>query len=444
MNKNTKCLVLGGGIAGVTTAIGLKKLGFSVTLFYKKRPFSSYEGFSQKTKEGLLSSGGTQAASLLQEKSLRNSKWASVEKKVNYEYVVSRSDLDAVLLLDAKEVGVETLEAAAVGSIDCSGEKAEVLYKSAKEKSLFRADFVVDARGRFTPFKEEYICGVKSFSLLQELEFEETQEKMTSISSTKDGWIWQAAVGKKKGYIQFTCDETQALKINNFKELLLALHEQGENLWSLNKAKPVNKIVKRDAYSKVHKEIVNEKMILVGDAASSIDPLSGNGAFQAMSMSSVAPFVVNTILHANQEEKEIAMAFYKERVNYIYEKFAKVGRDFYALEKRYETSFWQKRRNWPKEEKTEAKKLPRIEQKAVVKVPLIHAQEVVITQSNPMGVCFYGPLNIVELAKYCLKNSGVKAQEYLHNFSKENSLSKEQAMQLKRWLISQEIIKNIS
>jgi len=440
MNKDTKCLVLGGGIAGVTTAIGLKKLGFSVTLLYKKRPFSSYEGFSQKTKEGLLSSGCTQAASLLQEKSLRNSKWASVEKKVNYEYVVSRSDLDATLLLDAKEVGVETLEANAVGSIDCSAEKAEVFYKSAEEKSLFRADFVVDARGRFTPFKEEYVCGVKSFSILQELEFEEIQEKKTSISSTKDGWIWQAAVGEKRGYIQFTCDESKALTIKNFEELLIALKEQNEDLWSLQNAKPVNKIVTRDAYSKVHKEIVNDKMILVGDAASSIDPLSGNGAFQAMSMSSVAPFVINTILHANQEAKECAMAFYKERVNYIYEKFAKVGRDFYKLETRYETPFWQKRRSWPQEQTSELKNLPKIEQKAVVKVPFIHTQEVVITKDNPMGVCFYGPLNIVKLAKYCLENRGKDVLNYFNDFALSNHLRAEQVERLKKWLISQDIL----
>ena len=57
-------------------------------------------------------------------------------------------------------------------------------------------------------------------------------------------------------------------------------------------------------------------MMLVGDAASSIDPLSGNGAFQAMSMSSIAPYVINTILN-NKENTNIAIEFYKHRVNYL-------------------------------------------------------------------------------------------------------------------------------
>lgn len=109
---------------------------------------------------------------------------------------------------------------------------------------------MVDARGRFTPFKDEYICGPKSFSLLQELELENIKENKTSIDSVKDGWIWQAYVGNKRGYIQFSCDEEFLNRVNSFEDMLKILQEQDIKLWSLNNYKVVGKLVKRDSFAK--------------------------------------------------------------------------------------------------------------------------------------------------------------------------------------------------
>lgn len=440
MNQNKKVLVLGAGIAGVTTAIGLKKLGLNVTIFYKPRPFISYEGFSEKTKQGLVSSSCINASKLLVEQSVRNSNWASNSKNVNYEYVVCRANLDEALLKDAKDNGVELICAKIIGSVDCSNEKPNITYKIDDKKIKVSADFVVDARGRFTPFKDEYISGPKSFSLLQELEFDNSLENKTSIDSTEDGWIWQAYVGNKKGYIQFTCDEELAVKINDFDDLLEILKNQKADFWSLENAKAIGKIVKRDSYSKIHKEIINTKMILIGDSASSIDPLSGNGAFQAMSMSSIAPYVVNTILNKNDIEQKVAIDFYKSRVQFIFDKFSLVGKEFYLLEKRYISNFWQKRQNWPVEKQKDLQKLPRIENRAVVNKYFVSSQDVVITKDNPMGACYFGNINIVDLAKYCLLNEVEKSLDYFEVFCKENSISIGLNNSLKRWLISQDIL----
>lgn len=440
MNHSKNIIILGAGIAGVTTAIGLKKLGFNVKIFYKPRPFVSYEGFSEKTKEGLISSGCLNASHLLKEQSIRNSNWASNSKNVNYEYVVCRAHLDEALLDDAKDNGIELICAKVIGSVDCVNEKPKIIYKIDDKKIELSADLVVDARGRFTPFKDEYISGPKSFSLLQELEFNNSLENKTSIDSTLDGWIWQAYVGNKKGYIQFTCDEELAVEINDFNDLLEILKMQKNDFWSLKDAKAIGKIVKRDSYSKIHKEIINTKMILIGDSASSIDPLSGNGAFQAMSMSSISPYVINTILNKNEIEQKIAIDFYKNRVQFIFDKFSLVGKEFYLLEKRYISNFWQKRQNWPIEKDKNLEKLPRIENRAIVNESFVLSQDVVITKDNPMGVCYYGNVNIVDLAKYCLLNKVEKSLDYFDVFCKENSISLGLYTSLKRWLISQDIL----
>lgn len=442
MNSNKKVLVLGAGIAGCTTAIGLKKLGFDVTIIYKDRPFRAYEGFSSKTKEGLISQGCINASKLLVEQSLRNSNWATKSNKVNYEFVVNRRALDEALLKDVGENDIKIVEAKVVGSIDTSELKPKVNYKIDEDKYELIADFIVDARGRFTPFKDEYITGPKSYSLLQELELENVKENKTSIDSVKDGWIWQAYVGGKRGYIQFSCDEELANKVTSFEDMLKILQEQDIKLWSLNNYKVVGKIVKRDSYCKVHKEIINNKMMLVGDSASSVDPLSGNGAFQAMSMSSIAPFVVNTILNTDENGQKVAIDFYKNRVEFIFEKFTKIGKEFYLLENRFNTSFWQQRQSWPqnKDEDNKALKLPRIEKRAVVRDGYVLQSDVVITKENPLGACYFGNVEIINLVKYCLNNKFEDSLDYFDVFSKEKKLSMEFYTSLKKWLIAQDIL----
>lgn len=440
MNSNKKIVVLGAGIAGTSTAIGLKKLGFDVTVIYKNRPFTAFEGFSEKTKEGLISQGCINASKLLVEQSLRNSNWATKSNRVNYEFVVNRSILDNALLEDLKENQIKIIEAKVVGAIDSLEKKPKITYKIDEEKYDLIADFMVDARGRFTPFKDEYICGPKSFSLLQELELENIKENKTSIDSVKDGWIWQAYVGNKRGYIQFSCDEEFLNRVNSFEDMLKILQEQDIKLWSLNNYKVVGKLVKRDSFCKIHKEIINNKMILVGDSASSVDPLSGNGAFQAMSMSSIAPYVINTILNKSEVEQKVAIDFYKSRVEFIFDKFTKIGKEFYLFEKRFDTIFWKKRQTWPQNKDELENQIPRIEKKAVVKNGFVNQSEVIITKDNPFGACYFGNIEIIDLAKYCLKNRFEDSLEYFDVFSKEKNLSMEFYNSLKKWFISQEIL----
>ena len=129
MNQNKTIFVLGAGIAGVTTAIGLKKLGFNVTIFYKKRPFVAYEGFSEKTKDGLISQACINASKLLDKQSLRDSNWAGNTNKINYEYVVCRADLDEALLEDARDNDINCLNITVTGKIDVSGKNLKFFIK---------------------------------------------------------------------------------------------------------------------------------------------------------------------------------------------------------------------------------------------------------------------------------------------------------------------------
>ncbi|MGE0052184.1 MAG: hypothetical protein AB7S49_11740, partial [Arcobacter sp.] len=163
--------------------------------------------------------------------------------------------------------------------------------------------------------------------------------------------------------------------------------------------------------------------------------------FQAMSMSSIAPFVINTILNKDEIEQKVAIDFYKSRVEFIFDKFTKVGKEFYLLEKRFNSNFWQKRQSWPEEKNNDASiNLPKIEKRAVVKDGFINSSEVVITKDNPLGACYFGNVEIIQLAKYCLENSFEESLDYFDIFCKEKMISMKLYNSLKRWFISQEIL----
>ena len=53
MTDQDPIVVLGGGPAGAAVAIGLVRLGHSVTLVTDARPFGSIEGVSERTVAGL-------------------------------------------------------------------------------------------------------------------------------------------------------------------------------------------------------------------------------------------------------------------------------------------------------------------------------------------------------------------------------------------------------
>ena len=75
--------------------------------------------------------------------------------------------------------------------------------------------------------------------------------------------------------------------------------------------------------------------------------LSGHGVFEALASATAAVPVVTTLLR-RPADAALARAFYEERVEQAFLRFARIARDFYRLEERWqEAAFWQARRRWP-------------------------------------------------------------------------------------------------
>ena len=95
----------------------------------------------------------------------------------------------------------------------------------------------------------------------------------------------------------------------------------------------------------------------------------------------------------------MATQFYNDRIGHTFQRFARIGRDFYALEQRWSAHhFWRSRAVWPDREPAHSDLEPAIvaiEKKPVVDNYQIQLRDVVVTSDQPLGVWH---LNGIELA----------------------------------------------
>lgn len=99
--------------------------------------------------------------------------------------------------------------------------------------------------------------------------------------------------------------------------------------------------------------------------------------------------MINTLLR-KPERAALAQRFHQQRVEQLFLRFARIGRDFYADEQRWlNQPFWQARRQWPDAEVAHAEADfigLRIERAPVLKDGFVDEAEVVITADQPLGI----------------------------------------------------------
>lgn len=388
-----KIVVLGGGPAGGATALGLKKLGYQVTVITQPRPFKAVEGVSERVLEGLRNAGFQQALANLPAASPRMASWNGETNSANTERLINRSELDRGIGLDLQAAGVTVIDGR-VDRVNPNDDGYAISVKTDADVAvaqLITADFLVEARGRSAPAAGlKRLRGSETVSLLQYWQGAPCQPQ-SAAESFQDGWAWMAAWSDGTRYLQLTFDVASA-NLPDKSQLIDHCNRILQTLPSaepfLDSAEPSGIIHARTSTPILCKEAVGGNWIRVGDAAMAVDPLSGNGIFQALSSALQAPAVINTLLQ-QPERAALAKQFYQQRVDHLFYRFARIGRDFYASEARWDNPFWVTRRNWPDSEPLHQETDPaslKVETLPVVSNGLITAQEVVTTNDQPLGI----------------------------------------------------------
>ena len=423
-------VILGAGPAGAATALGLRRLGYPVTLVSEWRRFSALEGVSLRVLEALRGAGLEQALAQGALASQRQVSWNGQQHAQNIEYLLDRPSFDRGLREDLCRAGVEVIEGRVLSvQSSATGHRIEI-----QGGEPLQADFLIEARGRQAPALGKGLRGPATVSLLNRWQGA-PGSTASAVESLEQGWAWMARRADGQCYWQWTVDVASATL--PAKALLLDYCRQQRAASALARAFFADtgqldlQLHARSSTAILSSQVCGDNWIRVGDAAMAVDPLSGNGIFQSLSSALQAPVVINTLLR-KPERAALAQGFHQRRVEQLFLRFARIGRDFYADEQRWpQQPFWQARRQWPDTFVAHAEadfSALRIERAPVLKDGFVDEAEVVITADQPLGIWH---VHGVELAPLLRRLASQPAAQALAE------LTAEQGTMVRRWLLAQ-------
>lgn len=423
-----RILILGAGPAGAATAIGLRRLGYAVTVVSEWRRFAAVEGVSQRVLEGLRHAGLGGALNEAATPATRQVRWNGQHLRLNQEYLLDRQAFDRALRHDLQQAGVVVIE----------GRVREVLGHEGYQVRLddgqtLEAEFLVEARGRQAPLAVDRLRGPETISLLN-LWQGEPGEPASAVESLADGWAWMARLADGRCYWQITLNAEGLPGKAALADYCAERRRRSMLVAELFDAQALApaQVHARSSTAILAGECVGDDWLRVGDAAMAVDPLSGNGIFQSLSSALQAPVVINTLLRCPQRAA-LAQRFHQQRIEQLFLRFARIGRDFYAQEQaRAEGPFWARRRQWPDAQPihvTPDWAAVRVEYQPVLRDGLVDEAEVVVTADQPLGVWHLQGIELAPVVR------GVQGGLELAQVLSDRPV--EQQQMVRRWLADQ-------
>jgi menaquinone-9 beta-reductase len=381
-------LVAGGGPAGCAAALGLERAGFGVVLVTAPRRPAVVEGLSERVVRFLEQAGCDRTRATLGPSVRREATWNGRTTSANLEWVVERASFDRALLEDVSAAGIRVSIASLRGLCCVDG-----AWQALAGARACRANFLVEARGRRAPGRRRH--GPAAVALAQTWTGL-APRAWTAVAPFERGFAWFATPGSGRGSLQLVISPPG----RTGRDALLASVPPAR-VW-LADASPCSPVSVRHAGTSRALAAIEPSRIRIGDAALALDPLSGHGVFEALASATAAVPVVTTLLR-RPADAALAGAFYEERVEQAFLRFARTARDFYRLEERWqEAAFWQARYHWPDDlpaHPSPSSGAPQIQTKPVIEDGFVVAREVIVTADQPRGVFMVDGVPLVALLR---------------------------------------------
>ncbi|MDR5903477.1 FAD-dependent oxidoreductase [Halomonas icarae] len=336
-------LIAGGGPAGAALAMLLHRAGRRVTVAGRIRDYRAIEGISRRSLQALHGLGLTRAAACAVGPLPRRVTWGGEARAPNAEWLLPRPAFDAALLADLHEAGIPVIEAR-ITALASDGDRARLTLADGR---ILSAPWGVDARGRAAA-RRQLRDGAPWATPSWILRGDATQPSPASaaLSLTGGGWAWWSRLAGQQ-YLQLALPEATLRRTRREPDAWLAAQPKLAELWGDS---PIQHHYQRP--SLLGRTRVREKRLWrLGDAAMAIDPLSGQGIFNALSSAHGLAPVLNSLL----DGRPIAPLerFHQRRQDAQYFRFARAGRDFYRQAASWGSvsaepaPYWVERCHWP-------------------------------------------------------------------------------------------------
>lgn len=394
--RGTEITILGGGPAAVATACGLRRLGHEVLLIGVAGN-TAFEGVSARTVALLHQWGLGAAADSLGDPGERLGSWAGRDLAGNREYVVDRARFDRGLLADAASHG-----ATVVGDRVIGFERGGGRWRVRTRHARIDCQVVIDARGRRA--RRALRKGPDLVAVCQRFRARQSAKALTRIETFPAGWCWLAANGRGTIWLQAVCSRSEpSLRLGLERHLDHVLAAAPQTAAALAGATPEGAPLARAATASVSVQQDLPGVCRTGDALVALDPLSGQGMYEALRSATVTVAAAHSYCSAG--EWESAARFVRERACELWRRRSESAALFYAMQARQTPSaFWVRAAAayvaCQGIDRSAATAVARIERRPVLDGERIELRPVVVTAQSPRGVWRVGEVDLAELLEF--------------------------------------------
>ena len=351
-------VVIGGGPAGIATALALVRAGRQVaviertcyecarigeTLPPRARPLLATLGLpTQLQHHGHISAPGIVTA------------WGNQEALSN-DFIVNpygngwhldRPRFDRMLATRARDCGVTVHEQTAVTACELSDSGWRIGLQSTAGFATIACRFVVDASGRrASPFKRragrrvihDRLIGIAAFTACRH-----SDDQRTLIEAAASGWWYSALL---PGNQHVTVYMTDADTIDSRRNDLVSLLRRELRYAPLTRARcsgltDIAYVAPFAAMTYSHARVHGSNWLLVGDAAMTWDPLSGQGICKALESGIHAADAIDRALDGASHNLDDYAQWSHDRFGVYMQSRAK----YYRAEQRWpDAPFWRRR-----------------------------------------------------------------------------------------------------
>lgn len=368
MTARVDVAVLGAGPAGATVARRLAAAGAEVAIVTGRPPAAGIEGYSRRTRALLEAEGFADVVATLAGPVPRTGRWGEARAVAGEEWRADRAQsarrfagaLAGPRLLTV--TGPATRIARAAGGFVVEAGERPVA-----------ARLVVDARGRRGPQARGPLL------LAIGATHADGAAHATRIAPWRGGWCW-IATRPGQSYVQLTVAARRGGRADDwFREAAADV----DGLGRLLDAPRLGPRVARPAHARLGRPSPVAGLWRVGDAALALDPLSGQGVYEALRGAAVASAALLTVLEGG--DATLAARFVADRRHETWRRTVATAAAFYA-ENAALGPFWRDAAaGYAALVEAEPATAPRVERRAVLVDGRIGERAVLVTPRHARG-----------------------------------------------------------
>jgi flavin-dependent dehydrogenase len=362
-------LVVGGGPAGTSVAIALATAGVDVTLVERAcfpRPRIG-ESLPPKVGELLTTLGVNEAVAaagfarmtgttIVQDGDFTTHDFDPAQRELGYQ--VERERFDALLLERARSVGVRVREETTLvgllsDEVPVGDGRTDVVVRGGRVRSAdgqeaaLAAQVVVDASGsagvlsrtlglkRRDAIRTVALCGYWRGSGVPPA----VSPHNTLFETHPSGWLWSVRRADGLRNVTLGLDPAELKGLDPTAYYLEQVQRSTLMAPMLVGATLASEVTAHDATWFHAERVIGPGWILVGDAASLIDPLTSQGVYKALHSGLAAAAVLRTIL-TRPRDAELARRYYQASQDELHHNYVEVALSFYRGSPFADFPFW--------------------------------------------------------------------------------------------------------